>query len=72
LCIAKAFALAPQRVSPSAQDRGAKASAVMFSLIETAKECGLNPYDYLADVFRRAPYGYARGSLLPQPSDALV
>jgi hypothetical protein len=35
--------------------RGAKASAVMFSLIETAKENGLNPYDYLVYVFKNAP-----------------
>jgi hypothetical protein len=30
--------------------RGAKASAVMYSLIETAKENGLSPYDYLVSV----------------------
>jgi len=35
--------------------RGAKASAVMFSLIETAKENGLNPYEYLVCVFKNAP-----------------
>ena len=35
--------------------RGAKASAIMFSLIETAKENGLNPYKYLAHVFKNAP-----------------
>jgi len=35
--------------------RGARASAVTFSLIETAKENNLNPYEYLASVFRRAP-----------------
>lgn len=35
--------------------RGAKASAVMFSLIETAKENGLNPFDYLVYVFKNAP-----------------
>jgi hypothetical protein len=34
---------------------GATASAVIFSLIETAKAEGLNPYDYLAYVFRAAP-----------------
>jgi transposase len=34
---------------------GATASAVIFSLIETAKAEGLNPYDYLAYVFRMAP-----------------
>jgi len=35
--------------------RGAKASAVMFSIIETAKECGLNPYAYLVYIFKNAP-----------------
>jgi len=35
--------------------RGAKASAIMFSIIETAKENGLNPYEYLTYVFKNAP-----------------
>lgn len=35
--------------------RGAAASAVMYSLIETAKENGLNPFDYLVRVFHNAP-----------------
>ena len=35
--------------------RGAKASAILFSIIETAKENGLNPYEYLAYVFTNAP-----------------
>jgi len=35
--------------------KGAKASAVMYSLIETAKENGLNPYDYLVHIFKTAP-----------------
>jgi len=35
--------------------RGAKASAVMFSIIETAKENGLNPFEYLVHVFKNAP-----------------
>lgn len=35
--------------------RGAKASAVIYSLIETAKENGLKPYDYLTHIFRAAP-----------------
>jgi transposase len=35
--------------------RGAKASAIMFSLIETAKENGLNPFAYLTYVFTNAP-----------------
>ena len=35
--------------------RGAKASAVMFSLIETAKENGLDPFKYLVYIFTSAP-----------------
>jgi len=35
--------------------RGAKASAILFSVIETAKENGLNPYEYLTYIFKNAP-----------------
>ena len=35
--------------------RGAKASAILYSIIETAKENGLNPYEYLTYIFRNAP-----------------
>ena len=35
--------------------RGARASAIIFSVIETAKENGLKPYDYLTHIFRVAP-----------------
>lgn len=34
---------------------GARSSAVIYSLIETAKENGLDPYRYLLWVFREAP-----------------
>lgn len=34
---------------------GAKSSAVLYSLIETAKETGLDPYRYLLWVLERAP-----------------
>jgi len=34
---------------------GAKTSAVLYSIIETAKENGLNPFEYLTFVFRNAP-----------------
>ena len=34
---------------------GARSSAVTFSLIETAKESGLDPFRYLTYVFRTAP-----------------
>ena len=48
--------------------KGATASAVLYSLIETAKENGLNPYDYLTAVFKLAPNlttGGAINALLP-------
>lgn len=35
--------------------KGAASSAVVFSLIETAKAEGLNPYDYLLYVLKNAP-----------------
>ena len=34
---------------------GANASAVLYSVVETAKENGLHPFDYLAFVFHTAP-----------------
>jgi hypothetical protein len=34
---------------------GAKASATLYSVVETAKENGLHPFDYLEFVFRAAP-----------------
>ena len=35
--------------------RGANAAAAIFSLVETAKETGVNPLDYLTYVFKMAP-----------------
>jgi hypothetical protein len=35
--------------------KGAQASATKFSLIETAKANGLEPYKYLRDVFEKLP-----------------
>lgn len=35
--------------------RGASGSAVMFSMIQTALENGLNPYEYLTYLFKTAP-----------------
>jgi transposase len=43
--------------------RGAKASAVMFSLIETAKENELNPFSYLTYIFENAPNWDIRNNL---------
>ena len=39
----------------SASVRGVKASANLYSLIETAKACGLEPYAYLRRVFTELP-----------------
>lgn len=35
--------------------RGARASAIIYSIVETAKENGLNPYYYLRFLFERLP-----------------
>ncbi|MED4568071.1 IS66 family transposase [Brevibacillus agri] len=35
--------------------RGAKASAIIYSVIETAKESGLNPFKYLTHLFEQLP-----------------
>ncbi len=46
--------------------KGAESSAAIYSLIETAKSCGLNPYEYLKDIFIRLPIKIAAGEdLLP-------
>jgi hypothetical protein len=39
----------------SASVGGAKASANLYSLVETAKACGLEPYSYLRHVFTELP-----------------
>ena len=48
--------------------KGADASAVIYNIIETAKENGLVPYDYMTAVFKSAPNlspGSSVDSLLP-------
>jgi transposase len=35
--------------------KGAHASAVIYSIVETAKENGLNPYAYLNYLFEKLP-----------------
>ncbi|OIQ58339.1 transposase IS66 family protein [Moorella thermoacetica] len=35
--------------------RGAKASAITYSIVETAKENGLNPFQYLICFFEKLP-----------------
>jgi hypothetical protein len=36
---------------------GANASAVLYSVIETAKACGIKPYDYLMHVMQKMMEG---------------
>jgi transposase len=52
----------------SGSPAGAKSSCALYSLIETAKANGLNPYKYLQTVFEKAPGLTATddwGQLLP-------
>lgn len=44
---------------------GARASAIYYSLIVSAKENGLVPFEYLTKVFREAPNGVDIDALLP-------
>ncbi len=56
----------------SGSPRGASASAMMYSLIETAKTNGMEPYWYLRYLFEKLPYATtpeARRSLLPHVID---
>jgi len=50
-----------------ASERGGHAAAALYSLIESAKANGLNPYAYLRDVLTRLPLTKAKDidSLLP-------
>jgi hypothetical protein len=56
----------------SATPKGAKASSIIYSIIETAKENGLKPFEYLKHIFEAAPNIQNRDldSLLPW-SDSL-
>jgi transposase len=48
---------------------GAHAAATLYSLIETAKACGLEPYQYLRHIFAKIPYAQTEddySALLPQ------
>jgi len=49
-------------------ENGGNAAACMYTLIESAKACGLNPREYLEDVLRRLPSTLQRDidTLLPQ------
>ena len=62
----------------SGNPEGAQASSVLYSLIETAKANGLEPYLYLRYLFERLPFAYTTEeykALLPQniePANLLV
>ena len=51
----KPFAVGRKNWLFSNTENGAKASAVFYSLIETAKESSLSPYKYLEFIFEAAP-----------------
>jgi len=51
----KPFVIARKNFLFSNTPNGAKTSAIMFSIIETAKENGLNPFEYLTYIFKNAP-----------------
>ena len=51
----KPFVIARKNFLFANTPRGAKTSATIFSLIETAKENRLNPFAYLTYIFKNAP-----------------
>ena len=56
----------------SGHPRGAKASAILYSLIETAKGNNLEPYSYLRFLFDRLPHAKSEDdykALLPNRLD---
>ena len=62
----------------SGNPEGAQASATLYSLIETAKANGLEPYRYLRYLFARLPLAYTSEeykALMPQyvdPANLLI
>jgi transposase len=51
----KPFVIGRKNFLFSNTPRGARASAIIYSIVETAKENGLNPYCYLRFLFGRLP-----------------
>jgi transposase len=54
---------------------GAEAAATLYSLIETAKACGLYPYQYLRLLFEKIPYAQSEAdfaALIPQNATDLL
>jgi transposase len=59
----------------SGNPEGAKASAILYSLIETAKANALEPYMYLRHLFERLPFAYTAEeykALMPQNIDPTI
>ena len=48
----------------SGSPRGAAASALLYSLIETAKANGREPYGYLRELFEKLPLAHTRADYL--------
>lgn len=62
------FALGRKNWLYTASPRGARASAFMYTLVQTAKVCGLEPRAYLQALFERYPFATTveeRRELLP-------
>ncbi len=54
---------------------GADAAATLYSLIETAKACGLDPYQYLRLLFEKIPHAHGEAehaALIPQNATGLI
>jgi hypothetical protein len=54
---------------------GADAAATLYSLIETAKACGIDPYQYLRLLFEKIPYAQREAdytALIPQNLTCLI
>jgi transposase len=63
------FALGRKNWLFAGHPNGAHAAATLYSLIETAKACGLDPYRYLRYLFEKLPYAQCEedySALLPQ------
>ncbi len=48
----------------SVKPEGATASANIYSLVETAKANGIDPFDYLRKVFEKLPYAEIESDFL--------
>lgn len=63
------FALGRKNWLFAGSPAGAEAAATLYSLIQTAKACGLDPYQYLRFLFEKLPYASTEAdylALLPQ------